>query len=350
MRIGIIDYDMYVKPSVKRLNVEAMKLGTYYEKKGFSVEILSPEDIIFNYDKIIVVSTMNFQGKNKDDLLKHPNIDLIGPGFNNGDYIPFENDEINYAQPQFKFYNHLLKYCYKKKIYNKQDIEKLSTTTYVRIFPNTKPINIDKILTGERIYIVDNYIYNYPNWEETIKYLAIYNRYFAFVFPQMIKNKEDLIKFSQLKRYNFINAIGNIRIESLDELTKAIKETNVLQEISPSSFLWELAYSQTNNYNETFYQKEFYNTLKKVEITNKNNIMIVKAAYENHSAFIFTNKIFKVLRQWVEYNKNTKYSFNEYIFLLIKQSYLISLYLKFINKHEEYKPLINKIYNKIGGN
>ena len=52
MKIGIVDYDLWAKPK-KELNVELMKLGTYYENKGHQVESVTPTDDIFNYDKII---------------------------------------------------------------------------------------------------------------------------------------------------------------------------------------------------------------------------------------------------------------------------------------------------------
>ena len=346
MRIGLMDYDLYTRPRIKRLNVEVMKLGTYYEEKGHSVEVLSPESIIFNYDKIIFITTSTINKYIKEKFLQHPNIDFVGSGVNNGFYKPFDNDKINYAKPQFKFYNNLLKYFYKKSIYTEKDIEKLKEMTLVRIYPNKKAIDINSVLTGDKIYITDNYIYNYSDWEKTIQYLAIYNRYFAFVYPQIITNKEDLIKFKKLFDYNFISTRGIIKIESIEETEQLITECkDIFKEIPPTTFIWEIGFNKNNDYSEKFYVQSFYETLLKAKKFDENNITIYEATYADHTNFIFTATIFNTLKSWMRTRINTKYSFNEYIFIELRnKSRLISLYLTFVEKHPEYKPLINKIY------
>lgn len=346
MKIGLIDYDLYMEPKKKRFNVEVMKLGTYYEEKGHQVEVLSPANIIFDYDKIIVVASFTLNKILKTKFLQHPNITFVGPGVNNGFYLPFENDEINYAKPQFKFYNNLLKYYYKKGIYSKTDIEKLKEMTVIRVYPNKTSIDINNILTGGKIYITDNYIYNYPDWEKTIQYLAIYNRYFSFVFPQIIQNKEDLIKFYKLFKYNFLSVRAIIKIQSLEKTIELLKEgKDIFNEIPPTTFIWEIGYNENNNYNEKFYEQSFYENLLKVEKFYEHEVKIHEAAYADHTEFEFTAAMFNVLKGWMRTRINTKYSFNEYIFLQLNhKTRLISLYLNFIDKHPKYKPLINKIY------
>lgn len=348
MRIGLVDYDLYVKPSLKVLNVEVMKLGTYYEKKGCQVDILSPADSPFYYDKIIIVTNRAlFNGKGTELFLNHPDIQVVGPAHNNSNYIPFENDEIDYEEPQFKFYNNLFKYFYKKGIYTLEDIKKLKEQKYIRIFPNKKSINIDKVLTGEKIYVTDNYIFDKDNWEEVVKYLAIFHRYFSFTNYQLVRNLEDLKNFKKMIDYGFIGLRAMVQIEKIDDLVFLLKEgKEIFDELAPTRFEWEIAYSENNNYNEKFYQQEFFNTLLKIQKFYEYKVEIRDLRYFARSNFEFTNCIFEALEGWGCTRKSTKYSFNEYIFLTIKKKKNRDLYLKFIEKHPEYKPLINIIYKK----
>lgn len=346
MKIGLIDYDLYKIPNIKLLNVEIMKLGTYYEEKGYEVNILSPDDSIFYYDKIIVAAVKTeLTPTDREYFSKHPNIEFIGENFYNGNYVPFNIDELDYCKPQFKFYNNLFKYFYKKGIYNLDEIKKLKESTFIRIFPNNKAINIDKVMTGEKIYVVDNYIFDKDNWEEKIKYLSIFYKYFTFVNPQLINNIDDLRNFKKLVDYGFIGLHGHIRIENMDKFLEFVeKGQDILKELAPMRFEWEIAYSETNNYTEQFYAKEFYNSLEKVRILNQYGIKIREICYKGHTKFFFTNSMFNVLKEWGESRTSCKYSFNEYIFLKIKNKSIIELYLKFLNKHPEYNSLINTIY------
>ena len=350
MKIGIIDYDLWKRPKSKIFNVEAMKLGTYYEERDCQVDILSPDDDIFLYDKIIFIANNNYASKTeRKPFLQHPNISFIGEAFNNGKYVPFNNNEINYNKPQNKFYNNYLKYCFKKKIYTEDDITKMKNKTFVRLFPGASAVDIDKIMTGEKMYVVDTYFFDRENWEETIKYLAVFNRYFSFVNPQTIKNIDDLRNFKKLIDYGFIGLIGKIRIEKMEDFNYFIKEgKDILTQLAPNRFIWEIAYNESNNYTEKFYAQEFYNSLLRVKILNENNIEIHDCAFEDYSNFEFTDTIFRALKNWSRTRNCTIYSFNEYIFKFVKKKRMKDLYLMFLQKHPEYEPLINIIYEKGG--
>lgn len=348
MKIGLYDYDLCTRPKTKKLNVEIMKLGSYYESRGCQVDVLSPEDNIFYYDKIIVVT--NVLKPNESEMkkfLSHPNIEFFGPSMNNGKFVSFDNKEIDYIEPQFKFYNNLLKYFYKKGIYKAEDIAELKNKKFVRVFPGASAINIDKVMTGEKIYLVDNYIFDKNNWEETLKYLAIFNRYFVFVNNQNIYNIEDLKNFKKMLDYKFIGLKGIIKIDGIEELKEFLKEgKEILDEITPSRFVWEMAYNKDNNYNEQFYKREFYNTLLKAQIFNENNIEIIETTFLDCTKFEFTLTIFTLLKDWILTRKCTKESFNEYIFRLAKKKKTRDLYLKFLEANPEYKSLINIIYKR----
>lgn len=348
MKIGIIDYDITYKPSLKSINVEAAKLCSYYEEKGCQVTILSPEDDIFNYDKIILVANRLFLIKEaKNTYPKHPNIQFIGASFNNGKYIPFEEDEINYREIELRFYNNLFKYFYKKNIYTLEEIKEIKESTTVRIFPNEKPINLDKIMIGQKIHIVDNYIFDKSDWEKTIKYMSVFYRYFYFNVPQLVYNTQDLINFKKLVDCNFINLRATIRIEDINEFENFIKENRELIKELKAKLEWEIAYNNEGNYTEDFYMKDFHTCLQKAEILNRYKIIVEYTKFIDNSKFRFTSEIFNCLARWLKTSVNTKYSFNELVFVMMKGDKR-PLYLKFIQKHPEYNSLINTIYEKEG--
>lgn len=348
MKIGIIDYDITYKPSLKVISPDSAKLCSYYEEKGCQVSILSPEDDIFNYDKIILVANRLFLTRGgKRDKIKHPNIQFIGASFNNGVYIPFEEDEINYRDIDYKFYNNLFKYFYKNNVYTLEDIKKIKQNTFIRLFPKDKPINLDKLMIGQNIYLVDNYIFDKDKWEETTKYMSVFHKYFHFSNSQLISNGEDLTSFKKLVDYNFVGLKGLIRIEDTNEFESFIKENRSLIKEIETKLEWQIGYNKKGNYTEDFYVKDFYNCLQKTKILNEYKINVTYTKFIDNSKFRFTAEVFECLARWMKTETNTKYSFNEIIFSMMKGDKRRS-YFSFIQKHPEYNSLINTIYNKEG--
>ena len=79
----------------------------------------------------------------------------------------------------------------------------------------------------------------------------------------ILRTKDDLRNFKKLVDYGFIGLHGHIRIENMDKFLEFVeKGQDILKELAPMRFEWEIAYSETNNYTEQFYAKEFYNSLE----------------------------------------------------------------------------------------
>lgn len=348
MKIGIIDYDLIIKPGLERLNVEAMKLAGYYEDRECQVDILSPKENIFYYDKIIIFANhvvINYA--DLKEIKKHPNVEYFGASFNNGDYIPFGIKEIDYGEINNKFYNNFLKYMYEEKKYSLEKIKEIKKKKFIRLYPDEKIININKLLTGEKFYVVDSYIFNKENWRNTAKFLSIFYRNFSFIEEQIINNEKDFDNFLELLNYKFPELKGKIRLSGLDDFNSFLAERgDQVRSLPVHRIKWEIAYDKTNNYTEKFYQEEFYNTLLKVKILNEHKIKTNEFTHNLNTRYEFTKAIFDILAEWGSTNNNTKNSFNEFVFFRIRKKKIRDLYLQFLEKHEEYKPLINIIYQK----
>lgn len=347
MRIGIIDYDLYERPKLKRLNPEVMKIGKYYEDRGFQVEVLSPADNILNYDKIIFICNyLNFIYRK---FLYHPDVEFYGLYFNNIDYKPFFIKDIDYNETDNKIYNNYLKYLFVNKIYNKKDIEKIRENSYVRIFPNEEPINIDSLLRGQKIYVSDNNFYNHNNWKQIATKMSVYKRYFSFVYPQIIKNTQDFLSFIELLQYEIVNTRGMIEIEDLENFNSFIKENKENLIKYSSKLEWRIGYNKNNNYSEKFFLKELENTFKKIEFLHREEIPVKKGKFFSYTKFSLTDQVYEALVEWIRNNQNEKKSFAEIFFTRNdnkKMRDVLVQYVSFISKHPEIEQYTNKIYKK----
>ena len=344
MKIGVIDYDLYKKPQVKRLNADAMKVCNYYQEKGCEVAILSPADNIFHWDKIIFFVEKIYPNlKEQGAFQQHPNIDFAGTAYSNGYYIPFNNEEINYSKIQTNFYNNILKYYYKTKVLTLDTIKQIKGN-YTRIYPTERNINLDSIMTGEKYYLMDNYIYNYNNWQDTVKYLSIFNRNFFFLFPQLIESENDLQKFTQLTSYQLANTRGLIRISNLDEYKSFINNNCEILKQNNAKLFYDFAFDKNNIYSEKFYKQMFCNSFSLLELLLSKGIK-AHFTFVPYSNYIFTQELLHVFSTWI----NTyfdMYSFNEYVYRLRKRLILHKQFTYLIAHNPELQPLVNKLYKK----
>ena len=343
MKIGIIDYDLYKTPRVKRLNADAMKLCNYYQEKGIECTMLSPADDIFTWDKIIFFAEQVAPNwKDQAAFQRHPDISFFGMMYNNGYYKPFDIDVINYGKINQDCYNNLFKYFYKNHIFSLEDIKKIKRK-YERIYPNNIPINLNDILTGEKFYLMDNYLYNYTNWEKTMQLLSIFHNTFSFLFPQLIESVEDSEKFKILKQSNLNCVRGIIRPKDIVTFEELIKNNADIMRQTPRMFSIELAFDITNLYTEKFYKNQFITIFQYLDICEQYQIEPY-FYYTAHSKFVFTNIMFYLMREWINgyYHDLT---FTEIVFSK-KCPINTKQFSLFIYKNPELQPLVNKIYKR----
>ncbi len=171
--IGLIDLDFYSSTATDCLipNVDIMKLATYYriEKNTFCRLISLFETELEGYDKIYCFSESEEPIKVPEQFLRAQNIVFGGTGFTK-EYIPFENEIIDFTIPKPTIYKDILKQKYNDGIKSKV-INHVLDDTYYRMFAGNKILPIPPIMKGKRIFLFDKELFK-DGWEEQLNKIA----------------------------------------------------------------------------------------------------------------------------------------------------------------------------------
>lgn len=349
MKIGLLDCELIECPQLKTINVELMKVGAYYESYGHEVHTVTPLDNVFSYDKIVMGSNRVGVFTKIKKFQEHPNKDFVGTAYTNWNYIPTGIKELDYAQPNIKYYKELFNYL---RAQGEDDVvEAIGKKKWIRLYPDEKHIELNSILTGERYNIVDTYFFDKPDWEETLLNLSIYNRYYSFVYPLIIRNSEDFDNFLKVLSYGFKGLKGVILISDGVEFEEFCKENkDKLNEYS-TSITYEIGYDPANIYGEKFYLKELTNVFKKIQILNNYGIKTGEACRIDYSDFVFTSSIFVSLKEFFATAKNNYKTFNQLYTIKNRRNVLmLQRYRHFLNNNQQFYSLFNKCFKKKEGN
>ena len=344
MKIGLVDSDLLIIPQLKTLNVELMKLGVYFENNGHQVEVLHKENNPYDYDKLIIFASACHPMKK---FLSHPDIDFYGDYYSNKIYMPFNEEEIDYNTVNYKIYDNLLKQNFLKKVYNEKDIKMFKNSKWVRLYPNEKPIDINELLTGETVKIVDNYIFNRKDWHEVIRRMAIYPSQIYFLRPQLIKNTQDLKDFIYMVDYGFVGLKGVVLITDYDEFEKFVLDNKDLLKKYQNKINYNIGYNSNNLYTETFYLSQLIPIMKRAELLSKMGIEGYKTDMVLYSGRTLTKAVYFALMEWFDSDTANKMPFQLY-FLHIKykkDEEIKRLYKNFIKNRPEYGHWFNKMIN-----
>ena len=162
--IGFFDLDLYYSNSLTLPNLELMKLARYYrvEEKIFSRLIKPDEEDFDGYDKIFVCS--NNAVKLPEKIRETKKFELVGPAFTAGQYVPFENELIEYMSPRKKIYTDYLKSIYDFSL-DYRKINDFLDNTYYRAYCNHKMLPLPPSLPRKKIFLYDDDFSDF-NWTE----------------------------------------------------------------------------------------------------------------------------------------------------------------------------------------
>lgn len=171
--IGLVDYDFYSSTSITRLvpNIEILKLATYYrtEKNIFCRLIDLDETELTGYDQIYFFSESEKPVQVPDSFKGANNVIFGGTAFTNN-YIPFENEIIDYTLPRTTIYKEILKKKYQDGIKSKIIMHTLDDS-YYRMFAGKNKLPIPPIHLKKRIFIFDKDIFQ-EGWEDIFNTIA----------------------------------------------------------------------------------------------------------------------------------------------------------------------------------
>jgi len=172
--VGLLDYDcLQSRLSTKIIpNLEIMKLATYYkiEENQFCRLLTLDEQELDSYDKIYFFSEVGKKLLIPEQFLRAKNVIYGGSAFTNGEYIPFENEIIDYTIPRIGIYKDFLKQKYDDGIKAKV-ISKALDNTYYRNYAGENKLPIPLVLPQKQVYLFDRKFF-YPDWKETIEEIS----------------------------------------------------------------------------------------------------------------------------------------------------------------------------------
>lgn len=340
MKIGLVDTELTVLHKERTLNVELMKLGTYYQSIGHEVEALTEKSNPYDYDKLVIFATSCAPLKR---FLHHPNTDFYGEYYHNKIYVPFYEDKIDYGEYSFKIYNSLLKYNFLKKIYKEEDIKMFKDAQWVRLYPNNEPIDVYSILTGEKTRIVDNYFFDKKEWKTIIKNIAIYASRTYFMKPIIIRNSQDLDNFIWMRQFNFGALKGLILISGYENFEKFCLENQVKLQQYSNVLIYNIGYNDNNLYSENFYLLELEQIFKRAELLNKLCIRCVNTEMTLYSGKVLTFEIYHSLLSWFVSHRCTSIAFRPYFIMTHKNNPDVQRFFRnFISAKPEYNKLFIK--------
>lgn len=168
--IGLVDYDCCksTKNSVLIPNLEIMKLATYYatEEKQFCRLLTLDEQELSSYDKIYFFSEQEKLPEVPEQYLRAKNVTYGGTAFTK-EYVPFENEIIDYTLPRANIYKDFLKQKYNEGVRAKV-INHVLDDTYYRMYAGNNKLPIPPIKIKKRVYIFDKEFFH-DDWKNILE-------------------------------------------------------------------------------------------------------------------------------------------------------------------------------------
>ena len=169
--IGLVDYDFQTNTSMRLCppNLEIMKLANYYksEQNKYCRLINLNQQQLSGYEKIYFFSQKDGTPKIPEAFLRADNVIFGGTAFTNGEYIPFENQIIQYTMPKINIYTELLHQKYNNGVKSKV-ISHFLDDTYYRMYAKNNKLPVPPVMMRKRVYLYDIDFF-YPDWKDIIE-------------------------------------------------------------------------------------------------------------------------------------------------------------------------------------
>lgn len=227
--IGLLDYTLQTSTSVNLTvpNLEIMKLATYYktEENIFCRLISLNEQELSAYDKIYIFSEQPSRPKLPVQFLRANNVIMGGSAFTETDYIPFDNEIIDYTIPRPAIYKEYFKQKYNDGIKTKI-IEHILDDSYYRRFAGKNQLPLPPVIPKKRVFIYDTNFFK-EGWQDIIKNIAERKPSSIYFIHPIICNSLgqylELRKTQKIARANEIILNFNIPLDEVDYMLKKYK-------------------------------------------------------------------------------------------------------------------------------
>lgn len=267
MYIGLYDADLMFAPTSFKLNLEIMKMASYFKKRGDTVEFLLNLQNTEKYDIIYIRKDSEKTVLDNSIFLKK-NIEWGGLAFTNGEYIPMEPIDIEYAIPNVSIYSKYFKMMLSSGELKEDKYKTMLNANYIRLCFNGEIAKMDYIEKSRTAVVYDTHLTEQPNWSEALCELGSRlnkNRKISFVRPIVFKTIDEnfdlFIKNDKLKVTD-TKMIFDIDFKPVEFKKFIAKYANELVKFKSRKNIYFIF--GRNNYShssEEFYRKEILNVL-----------------------------------------------------------------------------------------
>lgn len=208
MSIAFYDYDIYLKPTKIMLNLEAMKIASYYKNKGQAIYLIDNINTIDQYDQAFVFRNVmpksSSVSKKTIDYINSPNVNYIGNAYTGGIYLPIDSKyekEIAFPGIYWSYFKNKMK---DGKLSIPQ-IEKYINSHYLRLRAGDHFLKLDGLTRKEKVFIYDKEIEQVPDWEMKLEFCS----------KELKKDKNIHV----VNRFQFTNPANVIKLSKIQGFT-----------------------------------------------------------------------------------------------------------------------------------
>lgn len=259
--IGLVDLNFQkARKTLPPPNLEIMKLAEYYKREeNMYCRIIDLHETELNaYTKIYIFSENDQCIEVPEPFKRIPSVIYGGSAFTNKQYVPFQNELIEYTIPRANIYSRILKQKYAAGESEKV-INHILDDSYYRRFAGTKELPLPPINRRKKVYIYDRDFFQ-PNWETIIEDIAEHKpSSINFIHPVHFHR---LTEFFAARENDIISKSNdtyldiNIPLKETGYLMRNYK-TKLLEFISPGSAIY-LSLGGSFNYQMDYYKDFIY--------------------------------------------------------------------------------------------
>lgn len=303
MYVGLYDADLVYHQKSPVLNLEIMKMSSYFRRQGHVVALVADIQKIDKYDKVFIRKDIPSSYLPSSFLLQEK-IEWGGLAYTGGTHVWLDPIEIERMIPDLSIYYPFLKHAEKNNIIKDKTIARsLGRRNYVRYFIDGQKINLRVINKNKQVFLYDTNIVENEGWEdELIKLEELTCCKIHFVYPTKVENEEDVGKFLNL------TSISKDSILLIDyEFTKTIiplirkYEKQFIQKSGHSINIdiWVGKKYDDSKYTTTFFWEDLLEKINLFFIFQSKGIKVRLKLY-NHGTYNKYEWLYRLVARWTD--------------------------------------------------